>query len=192
MGAITPASMFSAPLDATFNVIGHGAQCAIQTVSDPMCDSNSERPHATRTCYITPFVQHSASVQHGTAISLSFAMANPFPCCGSSIYCVCCYHEIVFPHLYLSYYSYRLRALDSQIHALPWQRIGPRSLGAVYFYTTFIRAITSLLQIRQVARLRSTTCNLQGLSPTQRSTQTTPSRDLTLGDMQTPRGKEES
>ena len=40
------------------------------------------------------------------------------------------------------------------------------------------------LQIRQVARLRSTTCNLQGLSPTQRSTQTTPSRDLTLGVMQ--------
>jgi hypothetical protein len=59
-----------------------------------------------------------------------------------------------------------------------------RSLGAVYFYTTFIRAITSLLQIRQVARLRSTTCNLQGLSPTHRSTQTTPSRDLTLGVMQ--------
>jgi hypothetical protein len=55
------------------------------------------------------------------------------------------------------------------------------SYGAVYFYTTFIRAITSLPQIRQVARLRSTTCNLQGLSPTQRSTQTTPSRDLTLG-----------
>ena len=58
------------------------------------------------------------------------------------------------------------------------------SYGAVYFYTTFIRAITSLPQIRQVARLRSTTCNLQGLSPTQRSTQTTPSRNLTLGVMQ--------
>ena len=41
-------------------------------------------------------------------------------------------------------------------------------VGAVYFYTTFIRAITSLLQIRQVARLRSTTCNLHGLSPTQK------------------------
>ena len=41
------------------------------------------------------------------------------------------------------------------------------SYGAVYFYTTFIRAITSLPQIRQVARLRSTTCNLQVLSPTQ-------------------------
>ena len=40
------------------------------------------------------------------------------------------------------------------------------------------------MQIRQVAQLRSTTCNLQGLSPTQRSTQTTPSRDLTLGVMQ--------
>ena len=59
-----------------------------------------------------------------------------------------------------------------------------RCLGAVYSITTFIRAITSLLQIRQVAHLRSTTCNLQGLSPTQRSTQTTPSRDLTLGVMQ--------
>ena len=44
-----------------------------------------------------------------------------------------------------------------------------------------MREITPLLQIRQVAHLRSTTCNLQGLSPTQRSTQTTPSRDLTLG-----------
>ena len=42
------------------------------------------------------------------------------------------------------------------------------------------------LQIRQVARLRSTTCNLQGLSPTQRSTQTTPSRNQTLGVMQVP------
>jgi hypothetical protein len=44
------------------------------------------------------------------------------------------------------------------------------SYGAVYCYTTFIRAITSLPQIRQVARLRSTTSNLQGLSslsPTQ-------------------------
>ena len=58
------------------------------------------------------------------------------------------------------------------------------SYGAFYSITTFIRAITSLLQIRQVAHLRSTTCNLQGLSPTQRSTQTTPSRDLTLGVMQ--------
>ena len=77
-----------------------------------------------------------------------------------------------------------------------------RSLGAVYFYTTFIRVITSLLQIRQVARLRSTTCNLQGLSPTQRSTQTTPSRDLTLGgqgtkketpkDQQSPRSRSPS
>ena len=42
------------------------------------------------------------------------------------------------------------------------------SYGAFYFYTTFIRAITSLPQIRQVARLRSTTCNLQGLSPTRK------------------------
>jgi hypothetical protein len=39
----------------------------------------------------------------------------------------------------------------------------------------------TLLQIRQFAQLRSTTCSLQGLSSTQRSTQTTPSRDLTLG-----------
>ena len=53
----------------------------------------------------------------------------------------------------------------------------PLELESFYSITTFIRAITSLLQIRQVARLRSTTCNLQGLSPTQRSTQTTPSRD---------------
>ena len=44
-----------------------------------------------------------------------------------------------------------------------------------------MREITPLLQIRQFARLRSTTCNLQGISSTQRSTQTTPSRDLTLG-----------
>ena len=57
-------------------------------------------------------------------------------------------------------------------------------LESFYSITTFIRAITSLLQIRQVAQLRSTTCNLQGLSPTQRSTQTTPSRNLTLGVMQ--------
>ena len=39
----------------------------------------------------------------------------------------------------------------------------------------------TLLQIRQFAHLRSTTCSLQGLSSTHRSTQTTPSRDLTLG-----------
>ena len=32
-----------------------------------------------------------------------------------------------------------------------------RCLGAVYSITTFIRAITSLLQIQQFARLRSTT-----------------------------------
>ena len=44
--------------------------------------------------------------------------------------------------------------------------------------------MSTLPQIRQVAHLRSTTCNLQGLSPTQRSTQTTPSRNLTLGVMQ--------
>ena len=36
-------------------------------------------------------------------------------------------------------------------------------LGAVYSITTFIRAITSLLQIRQFARLRSATCSVQGL-----------------------------
>ena len=59
-----------------------------------------------------------------------------------------------------------------------------RSLVAVYSIATFIRDIRTLLQIRQVVQLRSTTCNLQGLSPTQRSTQTTPSRDLTLGVMQ--------
>ena len=59
-------------------------------------------------------------------------------------------------------------------------------LESFYCYTTFIRAMTSLLQIRQVALLRSTTCNLQGLSPTQRSTQTTPSRNRTLGVMQVP------
>ena len=54
-------------------------------------------------------------------------------------------------------------------------------LCAVYSITTFIRDMRTLLQIRQVAQLRSTTCNLSGLSSTQRSTQTTPSRDLTLG-----------
>ena len=57
-------------------------------------------------------------------------------------------------------------------------------VGVLYSITTFMREITPLLQIRQVAQLRSTTCNLQGLSPTQRSTQTTPSRNLTLGVMQ--------
>ena len=51
----------------------------------------------------------------------------------------------------------------------------------MYLYTAFIRDIRTLLQIRQVAQLRSTTCNLQGLNSTRRSTQTTPSRDLTLG-----------
>ena len=66
------------------------------------------------------------------------------------------------------------------------------SYGAVYSITTFIRAITSLLQIRQVARLRSTTCNLQGLSPMRRSTQTTPSRNLTLGVMQSLRSRNSS
>ena len=48
------------------------------------------------------------------------------------------------------------------------------------------------MQIRQVAQLRSTTCNLQGLSPTQRSTQTTPSRNLTLGVMQSRRSRNSS
>jgi len=56
-----------------------------------------------------------------------------------------------------------------------------RCLGAVYSITTFIIAITSLLQIRQVAQHRSATCSLQGLSSTQRSARATPSRDLTLG-----------
>ena len=56
-----------------------------------------------------------------------------------------------------------------------------RCLGAVYSITTFIRAMTSLLQIQQFARLRSTTCSLQGLSSTQRSARATPSRDRTLG-----------
>ena len=56
-----------------------------------------------------------------------------------------------------------------------------RCLGAFIPTTTFIRAMTSLLQIRQFAHLRSTTCSLQGLSSTQRSTQAAPSRDLTLG-----------
>jgi hypothetical protein len=46
------------------------------------------------------------------------------------------------------------------------------------------RDLGTLLQIRQFAHLRSTTCSLQGLSSTQRSTQTTPSRDLTVGVMQ--------
>jgi hypothetical protein len=55
-----------------------------------------------------------------------------------------------------------------------------RCLGAVYSITTFIIAITSLLQIRQVAQHRSATCSLQGLSSTQRSARATPSRDLTL------------
>jgi len=55
-----------------------------------------------------------------------------------------------------------------------------RCLGAVYSITTFIRAMTSLLQIQQFARLRSTTCSLQGLSSTQRSARAAPSRDLTF------------
>jgi hypothetical protein len=38
-----------------------------------------------------------------------------------------------------------------------------RCLGAVYSITTFIREITPLLQIRQFAHLRSTTCSLQSL-----------------------------
>ena len=56
-----------------------------------------------------------------------------------------------------------------------------RCLGSVYSIATFIRDLRTLLQIRQVAQLRSTTCSLQGLSSTQRSTQAAPSRDLTLG-----------
>ena len=40
------------------------------------------------------------------------------------------------------------------------------SYGAVYSITTFIGGISPPLQIRQVARLRSTTSNLQVLSPT--------------------------
>ena len=56
-----------------------------------------------------------------------------------------------------------------------------RCLGAFIPTTTFIRALTSLLQIRQFAHLRSTSCSLQGLSSTQRSARATPSRDLTLG-----------
>ena len=44
-----------------------------------------------------------------------------------------------------------------------------RCLGAVYSITTFIRDLRTLLQIRQFAHLRSTTCSLQGLISTQRS-----------------------
>ena len=40
------------------------------------------------------------------------------------------------------------------------------SYGAIYSITTFIGGISPPLQIRQVARLRSTTSNLQVLSPT--------------------------
>ena len=42
------------------------------------------------------------------------------------------------------------------------------SYGAFYSITTFIGGISPPLQIRQVARLRSTTSNLQVLSPTQK------------------------
>ena len=67
----------------------------------------------------------------------------------------------------------------------PVQRPHFRGQGTlIYSITTFIRDMRTLLQIRQFAHLRSTTCSLQGLSSTQRSTQTTPSRDLTLGVMQ--------
>jgi hypothetical protein len=63
-------------------------------------------------------------------------------------------------------------------------RIKPGEPIPIYSITTFIRALTSLLQIQQFARLRSTTCSLQGLSSTQRSARTTPSRDRTLGAKQ--------
>ena len=56
-----------------------------------------------------------------------------------------------------------------------------RCLGAVYSITTFMRDMRTLLQIRQFAHRRSTTCSLQGLSSTQRSARAAPSRDLTLG-----------
>ena len=61
-----------------------------------------------------------------------------------------------------------------------------RCLGAFIPTTTFMREITPLLQIRQFAHLRSTTCSLQGLCSTQRSARATPSRDLTLGVMHLP------
>ena len=56
-----------------------------------------------------------------------------------------------------------------------------RCLGAFIPTTTFIRDMRTLLQIRQFAQLRSTSCSLQGLSSTQRSARATPSRDRTLG-----------
>jgi hypothetical protein len=51
-------------------------------------------------------------------------------------------------------------------------------LRAVYSITTFIRDMSTLLQIRQFAHLRSASCSMQGLSPPRRGAHSTPSRDL--------------
>jgi hypothetical protein len=55
-----------------------------------------------------------------------------------------------------------------------------RCLGAFIPSTTFIRDLGTLLQIQQVAQLRSDTCSMQGLDPTRRRAQRTPSTDVAL------------
>ena len=67
-----------------------------------------------------------------------------------------------------------------------WHRLPGTGNLRFYSITTFIRAITSLLQIRQVAHHRSVTCSLQGLSPTRRVARAAPSGDLALGVVHLP------
>ena len=68
----------------------------------------------------------------------------------------------------------------------------------VWSWSPFIQSPPSSERSRLFCRsgrlliLWSTTCNLQDKAQRERSTQTTPSRNLTLGVMQTRRGKEES
>ena len=61
-----------------------------------------------------------------------------------------------------------------------------RCLGAVNSITTFIRDMSTLLQIRQFAHLRTASCSLQGLSPARRFARAAPSGDLALGVMHLP------
>jgi hypothetical protein len=68
--------------------------------------------------------------------------------------------------------------LHTRTHTPPVQASGSVVHDFLVGYMTGALAdavkLRTLLQIRQVAQLRSTTCSLQGLSSTQRSTQTAP------------------
>ena len=68
--------------------------------------------------------------------------------------------SLLFPPPTPQAFAYYFRLVQLGTRVLLW------SYGAFYSITTFIGGISPPLQIRQVARLRSTTSNLQVLSPT--------------------------